>query len=138
MSSISLRLDNGGTKRLENLNFGESEQSQSIRYPKSLLFETTMLPRTAFSFNSQTSKLHIGTGEVKFYPSKPDLSMEKMFKRIQKGQYEAIRLATINDDVYYLLAKRHWSSAYYRIGIMIIKKFFLTFDDVKVQVVELK
>ncbi|KAI1110085.1 heterokaryon incompatibility protein-domain-containing protein [Nemania sp. NC0429] len=95
---------------------------------KSLHIRTPAISRKAFLFDESSCTLALSTGgDVKLYPSKNGLDAQKVFKRIQSGRYEVIRLATVDEDAYMMLMKRYHNS-YYRIGTMAVKDTYLTYS----------
>ncbi|KAE9576890.1 hypothetical protein CGMCC3_g7076 [Colletotrichum fructicola] len=127
MASIQLYLEDGTTLPLSELD--PRSPDQNFSQPRALLIHTSAVPRTAFISDSSNHSMRLANGgEVRLYPSKEDLDAPKVFKRIQTGRYEAIRLGTINDDAYMMLIKWYRNSAY-RIGTLVVNKYYLTYSS---------
>ncbi|KAI8202760.1 Vegetative incompatibility protein HET-E-1 [Colletotrichum sp. SAR 10_76] len=127
MASIQLYLEDGTTLPLSELD--PRSPDQNFSQPRALLIHTSAVPRTAFISDGSNHSMRLANGgEVRLYPSKEDLDAPKVFKRIQTGRYEAIRLGTINDDAYMMLIKWYRNSAY-RIGTLVVNKYYLTYSS---------
>ncbi|KAI0975606.1 heterokaryon incompatibility protein-domain-containing protein [Xylaria arbuscula] len=88
---------------------------------KSLFIRTAVMSHKAFVLHGPSYVLALSTGhEVKLYPSKEDLDVLKVFKRIHSERYKIIELATIDDNTYMMLIKKYRNS-YYRIGTMVVE-----------------
>ncbi|KAL1872712.1 hypothetical protein Daus18300_004258 [Diaporthe australafricana] len=124
VDAVRLQLEDGSTARIfSDLDFQTDDQA--LGHPRALFLDTVALRRDALAFDQSTDTLRLQSGgDLKLYPSKGELTAAKAFKRLQSGQYEAIRLVTLDNDVYLLLVKRHHSS-YYRIGLITTKSFFM-------------
>lgn len=124
LDAVRLQFEDGSTARIfSDLDFRTDDQT--VRHPLALFLDTVALRRDALAFDQDTDTLRLQSGgNLKLYPSKEELTPAKAFKRLQSGRYEAIRLVTLDDDVYLLLVKRYRSS-YYRIGLMTTKSFFM-------------
>ncbi|KAL0930903.1 tol protein [Colletotrichum truncatum] len=125
LASTQLYLEDGTTLCLSDLD--PRNPGQNFSQPKALLINTFSVPRTAFISNASGYSMRLANGgEVRLYPSKEGLDASKVFKRIQTGRYEAIRLGTVNGDAYMMLIKWYRNSAY-RIGTLVASKFYLTY-----------
>ncbi|KAI0198847.1 heterokaryon incompatibility protein-domain-containing protein [Astrocystis sublimbata] len=93
---------------------------------KSLFITTLAMARTAFSLDKANNRLCLNTGQrVRLRPSKNDMDVPKVHKRLQSGRYEAIVLAMVDQDAFLMLVKKY-RNAYYRIGTMSVNVAYLT------------
>ncbi|GAW14692.1 hypothetical protein ANO14919_040950 [Xylariales sp. No.14919] len=125
-TAISLASDGAGS--VPELYHKSTDAHLLAQSNKSLHIRTSAISPAAFVFNGSSRSLALTTGgEVVLYPSKNDLDASRVFKRIQSGRYEVIRLATVGENTYMMLIKRY-RNAYYRIGTMVIQDLYLTYS----------
>lgn len=101
---------------------------------KSLHIRTSAISPAAFVFDELSCSLALATGgRAELYPSKDELDALKVYRRIQSGRYQVIKLATVDETTYMMLIKRY-RNAYYRIGTMVVEDLYLTYSLFTIQI----